>query len=146
EDCRVFTLQRLARPGVLIAGTTGTLRWHPGNTASFEILAGAGDSLVLRLRYEAQTAAPLAILLAAVTEPAAEELTILLRTSRGPRGRPKWWADCPLATGGRSGGRRRLPVYLPPRARYCGCRVCHRLSYTSSQRSHCTPDLAAVLR
>src|SRR5262249_22549062 len=41
----------------------------------------------------------------------------------------RWsWAACPAAGAGK--------LYLPPPARYFGCRICHGLTYTSCQESH----------
>jgi hypothetical protein len=42
----------------------------------------------------------------------------------------------PLIVNGRSCGRRVGKRYLPPGARYFGCRRCHDLTYTSCQESH----------
>src|SRR5262249_25845614 len=47
----------------------------------------------------------------------------------------RWWFVCPLEADGRPCGRRVRKLYLPAGATLFGCRHCHRLSYTSSQRS-----------
>lgn len=48
----------------------------------------------------------------------------------------RWWFECPLIIGGVACRRRAGKLYLPPGARYFGCRVCHDLSYRSSQEAH----------
>ena len=48
----------------------------------------------------------------------------------------RWWFTCPLIVGGESCGRRVGKVYLPPGARYFGCRQCHELTYRSCQEAH----------
>lgn len=43
---------------------------------------------------------------------------------------------CPLVRDGRPCGRRCEKVYLPPGARYFGCRTCYDLTYRSAQEAH----------
>lgn len=45
----------------------------------------------------------------------------------------RWWWTCPLIVGGVPCNRRVGKLYLPPGARYFGCRVCHELTYLSCQ-------------
>jgi hypothetical protein len=45
----------------------------------------------------------------------------------------RWSFICPLIVNGRPCGRRVGKLYLPPSARYFGCRHCHGLTYTSAQ-------------
>lgn len=60
---------------------------------------------------------------------------ITLTTTRAPWGAVRWWFVCPLVTNGRPCGRRAGKLYLPPGARYYGCRHCYRLTYTSCNES-----------
>jgi len=46
----------------------------------------------------------------------------------------RWWFRCPLAVGGIGCRRRCSVLYLPPNAKYLGCRECHDLTYESRQR------------
>ena len=48
----------------------------------------------------------------------------------------RWWFTCPLILDGVACKRRVGKLYLPPGARYFGCRHCHRLTYRSSQEAH----------
>ena len=51
-------------------------------------------------------------------------------------GGERLWLTCPLIVGGAACNRRASKLYLPPGARYFGCRRCHELSYRSSQQAH----------
>ena len=49
-------------------------------------------------------------------------------------GGKRWWFICPLVVNGRACQRRCRIVYMPPGAKYFGCRECHQLTYESRQR------------
>jgi hypothetical protein len=53
----------------------------------------------------------------------------------------RWWFICPLIVGGVPCNRRVGKLYLPPGARYFGCRQCHDLAYRSCQEAHRTERL-----
>jgi hypothetical protein len=59
---------------------------------------------------------------------------ISVETTRCNYGGKRWWFICPLVVNGRSCQRRCRIVYMPPGAKYFGCRECHRLTYESRQR------------
>lgn len=63
-------------------------------------------------------------------------ISVSLQTTRTQFGGKRLWLTCPLSTNGRPCRRRIGKLYLPPRARYFGCRVCHDLTYRSSQEAH----------
>ena len=48
----------------------------------------------------------------------------------------RWWFTCPLIVGGVACNRRVGKLYLPPGARYFGCRKCYGLTYRSCQEAH----------
>jgi hypothetical protein len=48
----------------------------------------------------------------------------------------RWWFVCPLIVRGIACNRRAGKLYLPPGAKYFGCRKCHDLTYESCQDSH----------
>jgi hypothetical protein len=65
-----------------------------------------------------------------------ESTILLLLTPTRFNGR-RWWFLCPLCD--RRGimcARRVSKLYLPPRARRFGCRLCHNLTYRSCQEAH----------
>ena len=67
-----------------------------------------------------------------------EETRIPIRVQTTPThfGGERWWFTCPLIVGGMTCNGRAGKVYLPPGARYFGCRHCHDLTYTSCQENH----------
>jgi len=133
EECLVLSAGKLARDGVIAQSPgSGWLWWT--NTAMGEQTASAGysrevvnDRVVLRLCYT-------------VTRRGGEkhdiDAPIWLQTTQSPVGGRRWWFTCPLTVNGRSCSRRVGKLYLPPEARYVGCRHCHDLTYTSCQESH----------
>ena len=64
------------------------------------------------------------------------EIPIRLQTTPTQFGGKRWWFTCPLIVRGVACNRRVGKVYLPPEARYFGCRKCHDLSYQSCQEAH----------
>jgi len=61
---------------------------------------------------------------------------IRLQTTRTNFNGERWWFTCPLIVRGVACNRRVAKVYLPPGARYFGCRTCHGLTYRSCQEAH----------
>lgn len=68
----------------------------------------------------------------------AEEVQILVELQTTPTrfGGQRHWFTCPLSVNGKACARRAGKLYLPPGARYFGCRKCHELTYRSSQTAH----------
>jgi hypothetical protein len=48
----------------------------------------------------------------------------------------RWWFTCPLVVNGMACHRRAGKLFLPPGAKYFGCRTCHALTYRSCQEAH----------
>jgi hypothetical protein len=69
-------------------------------------------------------------------EPQSESYLVQLTTTQPRFGGVRWWFVCPLVLNGAACNRRVGKLYLPPAARYFGCRQCHDLTYTSSQEAH----------
>src|SRR5205823_10573823 len=63
-------------------------------------------------------------------------IPVRLETTPTQFGGRRWWFTCPLVVRGVPCCRRVGKLYLPPGARYFGCRKCHDLSYRSSQEAH----------
>lgn len=57
----------------------------------------------------------------------------------------RWWLTCPLCVNGVACSRRVEKLYLPPGAKFFGCRKCHDLTYRSSQEAHQAERIAAHL-
>lgn len=100
-----------------------TWTWWSGNTFSLAYIFSFHGSPVLTLKYSWGT---------------GENIEIPLRlqsTSTNFNG-SRWWFTCPLIDRGVPCNRRVGKVYLPPGAKYFGCRHCHNLTYRSCQESH----------
>jgi len=63
-------------------------------------------------------------------------IPIRLDTTYPALGGLRWWFTCPLIVDGVPCNRRVGKLFLPPQAKYFGCRHCHRLTYRSSQKAH----------
>ncbi len=62
------------------------------------------------------------------------DYTVNLTSTPCHFGGRRWWFVCPLVTNGHACHRRCRIIYLPPGARYLGCRECHQLTYESRQK------------
>jgi len=133
EECLILSAGKLARDGTITkAPGSGWLQWT--NTATGERTATLGYSremennvVVLKLRFTVTRRDGGAV---DVDEP------ISLQTTPSAVGGRRWWFTCPLVVNGRACGRRVDKLFLPPGARYFGCRHCHDLTYASCQQSH----------
>jgi hypothetical protein len=70
---------------------------------------------------------------------------VRLQTTPTQFGGERWWFTCPLFVNGMPCNRRAGKPFLPPGARYFGCRKCHGLTYRSSQEAHQTERLFAAI-
>jgi hypothetical protein len=59
-----------------------------------------------------------------------------LTTTQPRYGGVRWWMVCPLMKNRSQCSRRAGRLYLPPGAKYFGCRQCYEITYTSCQESH----------
>ena len=66
-----------------------------------------------------------------------------LQTTPAQFGGQRWWFTCPLIVDGMACNRRAGKLFLPPGAKYFGCRTCHGLTYRSCQEAHQTERLFA---
>ena len=129
EDCRALSASRWMREGILAAGVhhEGSWAWFDAYTGErtssvgYEVRTTLGDAPSLRLRYTVLSLGE------------ALDYRVDLQTTRPNFGGLRWWLTCPLVTGGRRCRRRCEKLYRPPGGKYYGCRVCHRLSYTSQR-------------
>ena len=124
EECRVLDLGKLAWAGAFQPGRWGAL---PRPFIAFQCSSPAGhECMVCTFSFYL----------------GAEEVSepIPLETTPVHFGGVRWWGRCPLVINGRPCGRRVLKLYLPPGARYFGCRACHRLTYRSVQKHDARVD------
>jgi hypothetical protein len=64
------------------------------------------------------------------------QISVRLQTTPTQFGGERMWLTCPLIVKGVACNRRAGKLYLPPGARYFGCRTCHQLTYRSCQEAH----------
>ena len=134
EDSLTLDANEWAREGILKAGVRhgGAWRWTyrsgSGFSVRYEVLTRELGSPLLRLSYSWTWGGK------GQTESA--DYHVRLAATRPHYGGLRWWFTCPLAVGGRACNRRVGKLYLPPGARFFGCRTCYGLTYTSCQESH----------
>ena len=128
ERCRPLDVNKLASAGVLFAGASGVINWtnaytsEPRGCAEYSVIRDE-DELMLQVCYRWHESE-------SITTP------IRLQTTEPYFGGRRWWLTCPLTVDGVACRRRIGKLYLPPGARYFGCRECHRLTYRSCQEAH----------
>lgn len=121
--------------GRLSPHATGTLSWTwtHGNQSSvgwFVTRDGGGPVLTLHYRWRDREDV---------------EIPIRLQSTSMQFGGRRWWFTCPLIVDGVACCRRVGKLYLPPGARYFGCRKCHGLTYRSCQEAHQTERIFGQL-
>jgi hypothetical protein len=130
EECWTLDANRWMREGILGAEVqrSGSRTWRDSVTKEarasigYEVRTDRDGTGWLRLRYT-------------LTRTREEvNCRIALATTRPHLGGLRWWFICPLAVNGRVCRRRSGKLYLG--GRYFGCRVCHKLTYRSSQEAH----------
>jgi hypothetical protein len=127
EDCRVLSAGMLQRNKVLgerlfnIAALTWTNAATGENVSSIGCLVDTiGAVPLIRLSYE-------------ITRTGENvDYPVRLTTTPLPWGGFRWAFLCP----GWNCGRACRKLYLPPGGRYFACRLCYRLTYTSTQEAH----------
>lgn len=131
EECRSLDSRQMQREQVLGAGVYRVGRWGWWDAETREERASIG--------YEVDTRKGKAPRLGlSYNLPRTREsldYAVLLEQSRSIGGSAPWWFCCPLVRQGRPCGARVRKLYLPPGARYFGCRRCYRLTYRSCQES-----------
>ncbi|MBX3435421.1 MAG: hypothetical protein KF847_19065 [Pirellulales bacterium] len=119
----------------LADGAAGSLawKWNDGRQSSIGYrVASYGGAWIVTLHYRCGDSEDV-------------EIPVRLQSTPTQFGGPRWWFTCPLIVNGVACQRRVGKLYLPPGAKYFGCRSCHRLSYRSSQEAHQAERLAASL-
>ena len=119
----------------LVVGSSGSVTW-PGpegrKPSMGYAVSGGDDRRIATLHYRWRD---------------KENISIPVRLTPTPTqfGGPRWWFVCPLIVGGITCNRRVSKLYLPPGAKYFGCRKCHELTYRSSQLAHQDERLVASM-
>jgi hypothetical protein len=128
EDSLVLSITNFR--GHLLNGSAGTYTWkrlsHVRATINYSV-AIEWDQPVITLSYRIG---------------GKEDISYRVQTEiTAPNyGGRRWWFTCPLSRNGRTCLRRVGKLYLPPGAKYFGCRTCYRLTYRSAQELTRQPE------
>ncbi|MCC7085194.1 MAG: hypothetical protein IT427_09330 [Pirellulales bacterium] len=117
--------------GRIFQGAAGTLTWtwtNGGNKSSVGWFVTGGDVPTITFHYRWRDSEDVRI-------------PVWLQTTPTQFGGERWWFTCPLIVNGVACNRRVGKLFLPPGARYFGCRKCHGLTYRSCQEAHQTERL-----
>jgi hypothetical protein len=131
EDCLSIDANRWTREGILRASAhaVGSWRWtYPsgtGFTVYFDVNTRDLSRPSVRLWYS--------WVWTATQQQESADYRVNLTTTHLRFGGLRWWFVCPLVVNDRPCNRRVGKLYLPPVARYFGCRHCHELTYRSVQ-------------
>jgi hypothetical protein len=112
------------------AAGTLTWTWTSGSRSSVGYFVTWGDVPTITVHYRWRDSEDVRI-------------PVRLQATCTQFGGRRWWFTCPLIVAGVPCNRRVGKLYLPPGARYFGCRTCHRLTYRSCQEAHQAERLAA---
>jgi len=111
--------------GRIFGGAAGTLTWTwpSGDKSSVGWFVIWGDGPTITFHYRWRDSVDVRI-------------PVRLETTPTQFDGERWWFTCPLTVGGVACNRRAGKLYLPPGAKYFGCRTCHGLTYRSCQEAH----------
>jgi hypothetical protein len=131
EHCRLLDANRWTREGILKAGV-----WQSGGWCWYRDAERREQTSAIGYEVNTLDDPPWLRLTYTFTQSRdALDYRVRLTTTRPRLGGLRWWFVCPLVVGGRPCNRRVGKLYLPPGARYYGCRHCYDLTYTSCQES-----------
>jgi hypothetical protein len=108
----------------------GALQWSRQGTGEVTSAIGytierKGATCFTRLRYTTTRLSG---------EKIENDYPVQMSYTRPHYGGRRWWFICPLVKAGQVCGRRVAKLYLPGGALHFGCRYCHDLTYTTSQK------------
>jgi hypothetical protein len=126
EDCLTLDANRWLRDDLC---RTGTWRWiYPGGggfSVSYELDTRESEDAFVRLWHSSAWTV--------TRRRESADYRVRLTATHPYFGGLRWCFVCPLIADGVACNRRVGKLYLPPGARYFGCRHCHRLTYRSVQ-------------
>ena len=128
EDCKCVDIPWLAKNGYLRGYTSGTITWTSALSGKSSIgivvstFGGIGGGYA-RFNYTQTSSFS--------GEKTDLDYQVQLVTTPCNFGGKRYWFICPLVVNWQACNRRVSKLYLPPGARYFGCRTCHNLTYRS---------------
>lgn len=131
EECRVLSIFAIKQEGVLhqYAGSTFHVKWT-GFSGNENSIGGRAlpDRSAIELSYVIESGS-------SPDGPDKMQYQVDLTPTSCYFGGERFWFRCPLVVNGIPCKRRVGKLYLPPGAKYFGCRHCYDLSYRSKQVS-----------
>jgi len=128
---------------VMMGDFRGRVHPHSAGTFTWTWAAGTKSSIGYSVTWE--TGGPTITLHYRWRDSEDVRIPIRLQTTPTQFKGERWWFTCPLIVSSVACKRRASKLYLPPGARYFGCRKCHGLTYRSCQESHYAQRLLARL-
>jgi hypothetical protein len=125
ENCFILTISNLVPYFQYSQNCPSDFWWSSNNSSlkiDWQLSVDEHDDLKVWLRY------PL--------DGVYGEIVDIIRvvTTTTPWGSTRYWFQCPLSRNGIPCHRRVMKLYLPPGAKYFGCRHCYELTYQSCQQ------------
>ena len=112
------------------------IRIHPRSAGTFLWTWSTGDAAAIAYRVAWGTAGPvLTLKYRCWWDDEDVQVPNRLQTTPTQFGGERWWFSCPLVLGGVRCKKRVGKIYLPPAAKFFGCRTCHDLTYRSVQQA-----------
>jgi hypothetical protein len=134
ERCYRISISKMNKDGVMKSGPGHTWSWkwldfqgREKGSISYSVLTGLGGELCLQFSY-AYTAS-------GSTNTEYLKYQVELAAVKCHFGGKRYWFICPLERNGHPCRRRAGKLYIPPGAKYFGCRHCYDLTYRS-QKEH----------
>lgn len=130
EDSKVLDIFWFKKNDYLCGFRSGTITWKRGDNVTGSI------GIQVDVHGEQDQTGSVGFFYT-FTNNANEEATqldyrVMLVTTSCNYGKYRWWFVCPLL-----GCQKRVAkLYLPPGAKYFGCRTCYNLTYESCRESH----------
>ncbi len=132
DQVLALDILRLQKQGILVKyfGTLWTESWQKGEQTvgriGLRVLQPAPGVIILRFEYT---------ITSEITGKTEEwDYPVAVVTTSCHFGGVRYWYICPLVVEGRVCSRRCRILYLPPGAKYFGCRECYQLTYESRQK------------
>jgi hypothetical protein len=131
-DVKVRVEECLALPAHGWASGPPSGVWHPEMASGTVVYSFDRAQSILQLTYS--------LAVPGKQQPESVSYSVKMTAEPCRFGGLRWWFLCPLIVNGRPCTCRADTLYLPPGARYFGCRHCSGLTYTCRQRSRHKPS------
>ena len=130
EESKTLDIFWLKKNDYFCGFRSGTITWSRGDNVTGSI------GIQVEVRSEPEPEGWVRLYYTSTSHSTGEttslDYKVTLVTTRCNYGKYRWWFRCPLLGCGNRVGK----LYLPPGAKYFGCRRCYHLTYESCRESH----------